>query len=56
LVALFGVEIWPTCIVVPPGYRIVLGVRGKDYEYRGSVTIHTGASCPSFLLLPVIGE
>jgi predicted acyl esterase len=26
------VEIWPTCIVVPPGYRIGLSVRGKDYE------------------------
>jgi predicted acyl esterase len=29
------VEIWPTCIVVPPGYRIALTVRGKDYEYQG---------------------
>jgi hypothetical protein len=29
------VEIWPTCIVVPPGYRIALTVRGKDYEYPG---------------------
>ncbi|MGA2991079.1 MAG: CocE/NonD family hydrolase [Candidatus Korobacteraceae bacterium] len=27
------VEIWPTSIVVPPGYRIALSVRGKDYEY-----------------------
>ena len=27
------VEIWPTCIVLPPGYRIALTVRGKDYEY-----------------------
>jgi predicted acyl esterase len=26
------IEIWPTCIVVPPGYRIALAVRGKDYE------------------------
>jgi hypothetical protein len=26
------VEIWPTCIVVPAGYRIGLSVRGKDYE------------------------
>ena len=26
------VEIWPTCIVVPAGYRIGLHVRGKDYE------------------------
>jgi predicted acyl esterase len=29
------VEIWPTCIVVPPGYRIGLSVRGKDYVYPG---------------------
>jgi uncharacterized protein len=29
------VEVWPTCIVVPPGYRIALSVRGKDYEYPG---------------------
>jgi predicted acyl esterase len=29
------VEIWPTCIVVPPGYRIGLTVRGKDYEFDG---------------------
>jgi predicted acyl esterase len=31
------VEIWPTCIVVPAGYRIALTVRGKDYEYSGEV-------------------
>jgi hypothetical protein len=29
------VEIWPTCIVVPRGYRIGLTVRGRDYEYPG---------------------
>lgn len=27
------VELWPTSIVVPKGYRIGLSVRGKDYEY-----------------------
>ncbi|WP_133998058.1 CocE/NonD family hydrolase [Kribbella sp. VKM Ac-2566] len=27
------VEIWPTCVVVPAGYRIGLTVRGKDYEH-----------------------
>jgi len=27
------VEIWPTSIVVPAGFRIGLSVRGKDYEY-----------------------
>jgi predicted acyl esterase len=30
------IEIWPTCIVAPPGYRLALTVRGKDYEYDGS--------------------
>src|SRR5712691_4512537 len=30
------IEIWPTSIVVPPGYRIGLNVRGKDYEYDGT--------------------
>jgi uncharacterized protein len=29
------VEIWPTCIVVPKGYRIALTIRGKDYEWEG---------------------
>src|SRR5690606_643894 len=29
------VEIWPTSIVVPAGYRVGLTVRGKDYEYDG---------------------
>ncbi len=31
------VEIWPTCIVVPPGYTLALTVRGSDYEYEGDV-------------------
>jgi len=30
------IEIWPTCIVVPTGYRVGLTVRGRDYEYDGS--------------------
>lgn len=32
------VEIWPTCIVVPPGHRIALTVRGKDYVYPGDIS------------------
>jgi predicted acyl esterase len=36
------VEIWPTCIVVPPGYRIGLAVRGKDYEYPGPPIVIPG--------------
>ena len=30
------VEIWPTSIVVPTGYRVALTVRGRDYEYDGT--------------------
>lgn len=29
------IEIWPTSIVVPPGHRLVLAVRGRDYEAEG---------------------
>ena len=32
------IEIWPTCIVVPAGYRIALTIRGKDYEYPGDLS------------------
>jgi predicted acyl esterase len=27
------IEIWPTCVVLPAGYRIALTVRGRDYEH-----------------------
>jgi predicted acyl esterase len=30
------IELWPTCIVVPAGYRLALTVQGKDYEYGGA--------------------
>ncbi len=43
------IEVWPTCIVVPRGYRLGLSVRGKDYEHPGGkITVpgfkytHTG--------------
>ncbi len=29
------IEIVPTCVVVPEGYRLGLWIRGRDYEYRG---------------------
>ena len=29
------IEIWPTSIVIPEGYRIAATVRGNDYEYPG---------------------
>lgn len=30
------IEIWPTSIVVPAGYRLGLTIRGRDYEYEGA--------------------
>ena len=30
------VEVWPTSIVIPAGYRFALNVRGRDYEYDGN--------------------
>ena len=38
------VELWPTSIVVPAGYRIALSVRGRDYEWQAS----TGARLSNF--------
>jgi hypothetical protein len=29
------VELWPTSIVLPAGYRLALSVRGTDYAYEG---------------------
>jgi predicted acyl esterase len=29
------IEIWPTCVVVPAGYRTALTILGRDYEYPG---------------------
>ena len=36
------IEIWPTSIVVPPGHRIGLSVRGRDYEVGSS----RAGACP----------
>ena len=38
------IEIWPTSIVVPAGYRIALTVRGRDYEWQKT----TGAKLSNF--------
>jgi predicted acyl esterase len=37
------VEVWPTCISVPKGYRIALSVRGRDYVYPGDSNVQLGA-------------
>jgi predicted acyl esterase len=29
----FEVEIWPTCVVLPAGYRLALSVLGKDFDH-----------------------
>jgi len=43
-VVTLDVELWPTSVVVPAGYRIALTVRGRDYEYAKS----TGARLSNF--------
>jgi predicted acyl esterase len=40
------VEIWPTCIVVPRGYSMVLSIRGKDYEYEGEAAVLSNMKNP----------
>ncbi len=30
------IEIWPSCIVVPKGYRMALTIKGKDYDHGQS--------------------
>ena len=32
------VEIWPTSIVIPAGYRLALTIRGSDYRYGGELS------------------
>lgn len=40
------VEIWPTCIIVPKGYRIGLTVLGRDYEWEGAATMLSNLKLP----------
>ena len=53
------IEIWPTSIVVPAGYRVALTIRGKDYEYGGAsggrlsnFKNELGAAAPSCTTIP----
>jgi uncharacterized protein len=39
-----AIELWPTSIVVPKGYRIALSVRGRDYMWQAG----TGAKLSNF--------
>jgi predicted acyl esterase len=38
------IELWPTSIVIPAGYRMALSVRGRDYEWQRN----TGARLSNF--------
>ena len=40
------VEIWPTCIVVPKGWRVALTLRGKDYDHGGEAASLTNMKNP----------
>jgi predicted acyl esterase len=40
------IEIWPTSIVVPPGYRLGLNVRGKDFDHGQGDKGFEGAMYP----------
>jgi predicted acyl esterase len=42
------VEVWPTSIVIPRGYRIGLSVRGCDYEWPGGAARGLGNLNPVF--------
>jgi uncharacterized protein len=33
------VEIWPTCIILPVGFRIAVNIAGKDFERPGGDAI-----------------
>lgn len=62
------VEIWPTSIVVPSGYRIGLSVRGRDYvwpghesqplppEHRASAPRHGGTGVGPFRHIDVVNR
>jgi hypothetical protein len=32
------VEIWPTSVVIPAGYRLAMTIRGNDYRYDGELS------------------
>jgi uncharacterized protein len=38
-----NIEVWTTCIVIPPGYRLGLSVLGRDYDHgKEAVQSHFG--------------
>jgi predicted acyl esterase len=50
------IEIWPTCIVIPAGYRLALAVRGKDYEYPGAPIFVPGIGYPQSGVGPFVHD
>ena len=44
------IELWPTCVVLPAGYRIALTVQGKDFERA------TAAAQPASFVNPFRGS
>jgi uncharacterized protein len=40
------VEIWASCIVAPPGYRLALSIQGKDWEWPDSQNMALKGSGP----------
>jgi predicted acyl esterase len=50
------VEIWPTSIVVPAGYRIALTVRGCDYRFDGPAIEASGVPYPQTGVGPFLHE
>ncbi len=40
------IEVWPTCVVITKGYRVVFTVRGKDYEYSGEAAVLSNMKNP----------
>jgi predicted acyl esterase len=42
------IEIWPTCVALPKGYRIALSVRGRDYEWPGGLVKGLGTHESTF--------
>jgi len=42
--ATLDIELWPSSVVVPAGYRLALSVRGRDYEWQKT----TGARLSNF--------
>jgi predicted acyl esterase len=50
------VEIWPTSIVIPAGFRLALAVRGKDYAYPGAPIVVPGIGYPQSGVGPFVHD